>query len=221
LVSDKTRLVVIASPNNPCGTYLPREDLYRLHAGLPQASILLIDAAYADYVVAPDYDAGFDLARRFQNVMVTRTFSKLYGLAGLRIGWAYGSEGIISTLDRIRTPFNCNSAAMAAATAAVRDAAYATMVRDHNLYWLAKLTDGCSALGLAVVPSVANFILIRFPDGLHNAEHAHRYLLERGIIPRPLGVGGPDNSLRVTIGLASDNEAVLAALREFMRPAAA
>lgn len=215
-VDASTRLVILASPNNPCGTYLPRRELTRLHAGLREDILLLVDAAYADYVVAADYDCGFELARRHGNVLVTRTFSKLYGLAALRIGWAYGAPDLVATLNRIRTPFNCNAAAMAAATAGLRDRAHTARVREHNLLWLERMTQRCQAMGLSVVPSVANFILVNFPEGALCATHAYRYLLSRGVIPRPIGTDQLDNCLRITIGLDHENEAALAALGEFM-----
>ena len=216
-VTPRTRLVVIASPSNPCGTYLPRAELQRLHASLREDVLLLIDAAYADYVIAPDYDCGLDIARSAANVLVTRTFSKLYGLAGLRIGWAYGSERIITNINRIRTPFNTNGPALAAAAAAVRDQEHTARVRAHNLEWLRRVSEGLRELGLAVVPSVANFVLVRFGATPLDAAAAYTFLLDRGIIPRPLGDDGPENCLRITIGLAHENEALLAALREFMR----
>lgn len=215
-VTPRTRLVILASPNNPCGTYLPREQLHRLHAGLPEHVILAIDAAYGDYVVARDYDCGFELVRKTSNVFVTHTFSKLYGLAGLRVGWGYGPTEIVETLNRIRTPFNVSAPAMAAAAAAVLDHRHVAKVREHNNRWLARLTHECHALGLEVVPSVTNFFLIRFPDGKHSAARAAEHLRVNGIIPRPVNAGGPERSLRLTIGLDSDNEAVIAALRSFM-----
>lgn len=220
-VTPRTRLVVLASPNNPCGTYLPRAQLERLHAALSPDVLLLLDNAYADYVTAADYGCGLELARRADNVFATRTFSKLYGLAGLRIGWGYGAAPMIASINRIRTPFNTNAPALAAATAAVRDREYARHVRDHNSEWLRRMTTGLVALGLEVVPSVANFLLVRFPAAPRDAVAAHRYLLEQGIIPRPLGTDGPDNCLRITIGLAQENEAVLAALAAFMAPGGA
>ena len=215
-VTARTRIVVIASPSNPCGTYLPRAELRRLHAALPDDVLLLIDAAYGDYVTAPDYDCGLEIARTAGNVFVTRTFSKLYGLAALRIGWAYGPERVIANINRIRTPFNTNSPALAAATAAVRDRDHTARVREHNRDWLGRVSHGLRELGLTVVPSVANFVLVRFGAAPLDAASAHAWLLGRGIIPRPLGDDGPENCLRITIGLAHENEAVLAALREFM-----
>lgn len=215
-VTTRTRLVVLASPNNPCGTYLPREQLQRLHAALPGNVMLVVDAAYGDYVVADDYDSGLGLARASANLFVTHTFSKMYGLAGLRVGWGYGPREVIDTLNRIRTPFNVNAAALAAATAAVLDREHTAKVRGHNNRWLARMMDECRALGLDVVTSVTNFILIRFPEGKHSAARAAEHLRASGIIPRPVNAGGPDRSLRITIGLDSDNEAVIAALRRFM-----
>jgi histidinol-phosphate aminotransferase len=190
--------------------------LHRLHRGLRSDILLLIDAAYADYVDAPDYDCGFELVRAAENVVVTRTFSKLYGLAGLRIGWGYGPQAVIDSLQRIRTPFNTNAAALAAAAAAIRDRAHARLVQDHNTRWLKRLTAGCEALGLSVTPSSANFILIFFKPAPQDAQRAKTFLTGRGIIPRDLGAGAPDNTLRVTIGLDHENEALLTALRVFM-----
>ncbi len=187
-----------------------------LHAGLPADTLLVVDAAYADYVTAPDYDSGIEIARHANNVVVTHTFSKLYGLAGLRIGWGYGPREVIDTLNRIRTPFNTNAPALAAAEAALRDREYSAQVREHTQLWRERLTQECVTLGLTVVPSVTNFILILFPGGEQDAARAAAHLKARGIIPRPMGTGGPDGALRITIGLESDNEAVIVALRELM-----
>jgi histidinol-phosphate aminotransferase len=215
-VTARTRLVLIASPNNPCGTYLPRAELHRLHGALPGNAILVVDAAYGDYVVAEDYDCGLELARRADNVFVTHTFSKLYGLAGLRVGWGYGPREVIDTLNRVRTPFNVNAAALSAAAAAVLDRQHTASVREHNNRWLARLLKEYRSLGLDAVPSVTNFILIRFPEGRHSAANAAEHLRASGIIPRPVNAGGPERSLRITIGLDSDNETVIATLRRFM-----
>jgi histidinol-phosphate aminotransferase len=215
-VTSRTRMVVLANPNNPCGTYLPTAELGQLHAALPSEVMLVLDAAYAEYVLAPDYDSGISLARDAQNVVVTHTFSKLYGLAGLRIGWGYGPPAVMDILNRIRTPFNANAAALAAAEAAVLDREHFAFVREHVRAWRARLIQECTALGITVLPSVTNFILLILPEGPKNAIAAAAHLTARGIIPRPLGTGGPPNALRITIGLESDNLAVIAALREFM-----
>ncbi len=215
-VNDRTRLVIVANPNNPCGSYLPAADLERLHAGLPDDVLLIIDAAYSEYVTAPDYESGIALAHQADNIVVTHTFSKLYGLAGLRIGWGYGPASIMETLNRIRTPFNANAAALAAAEAALSDREHIVRVREHTRRWRTRLSQACAEMGLEVVPSVTNFILIMLPPGSRNAAAATAHLHSRGIIPRPLGAGGPENALRITIGLESDNLAVIAALHDFM-----
>ena len=215
-VSQRTRLVVIASPNNPCGTYLPQSELLRLHAALPEKVLLLVDAAYADYVTAADYDCGLTIARGAGNVFVTRTFSKLYGLAALRIGWAYGSQRIVANINRIRTPFNTNGPALAAATAAVRDTDHTARVRAHNTEWLRRISDALRDIGLTVVPSVANFVLVRFKSPPADAAAANAHLLSQGIIARAPGTDGPENCLRITIGLPHENEALLRALAQFV-----
>lgn len=216
-VTGLTRLVVLASPNNPCGVHLSGQELERLHAGLPRETLLLCDAAYADFVTDDGYDCGFRLARMFENFMVTRTFSKLYGLAGLRIGWGYAPAAILEPIERIRTPFNTNVAALAAATAAVRDVDYAAYVRRENARWRELMTEGYRRLGLHVVPSSANFLLVRFPGGSAQAMAAFDHFKSRGIIVRPTGSDALDDHLRITIGTAVENEAVLAALSDFMK----
>jgi len=215
-VTPTTRVVVLATPNNPPGTYLPAQELRRLHAGLPSDVLLVVDSAYAEFVTAVDYDPGTVLAESANNVIMTRTFSKLYGLAALRIGWAYGSQSIIDVLQRIRTPFNTNAPALAAAAAAMLDRGYAERVRDHNSQWLESMFRELTRLGLEPIPSVTNFLFVRFPDPAHGAEAAWNFLRLRGIIPRPMGAGGPQTHLRITIGLPEENLAVLDALSDFM-----
>ncbi len=216
-VTKRTRLLALASPNNPCGTHVTRAELARLHAGLPRETLMLCDAAYADFVTDDDYDCGWALAARSENVMVTRTFSKLYGLAALRIGWAYAAPAILGPIERIRTPFNANAPAMAAATAAVRDVDYAALVRRDNALWRERMTDGYRQLRLEVVPSSANFLLVRFPGGASRASAAFDYLKSRGIIVRPTGSDALSDHLRVTIGTPAENNAVLAVLSEFIK----
>lgn len=213
----RTRLVVIASPNNPCGTYLSRRELERLHAGLGSDTLLLCDAAYADFVTEDDYSCGFELAREDGTVMVTRTFSKLHGLAGLRIGWGYASREIISAIERIRTPFNTNVAAASAAAAAVRDREYTEFVRAENARCRAYLRDGCRRLGLDVIPSSANFLLLRFPGGAGQAVAACAHLESRGILVRPTGTDALADHLRITVGTLPQMDAVLVALAELMQ----
>jgi len=216
-VSDKTRLIPIANPNNPTGTYLPGSELQRLHASLPDHILLLIDSAYAEYVTAEDYDSGIGLVGSADNVVMTRTFSKIYGLSGLRIGWAYCPGDVIDMLQRIRTPFNTNRAALAAALAALQDEDYTANVRAHNAAWITRMSEELNSIGIQVVPSVANFILMIFPDPERSADAAAKYLQSQDIIPRPVNAGGPANCLRITIGLDEHNKAVLKALSEFMK----
>jgi len=217
-VTDRTRLLPLANPNNPTGTYLNADEVRRLHSGLPGNVVLLLDSAYAEFVMADDYDAGADLVLSNSNVVMTRTFSKIFGLAALRIGWSYMPDEILDAIQRIRTPFNANGPAMAAATAAVRDKAYTDSVRRHNANALAKISGRLSALGLQVVPSVTNFYLIRFPDGCGtSALDASRNLEAAGIIPRPAG-GDHEAELRITVGSDEDNAAVLRAFESLMKP---
>ena len=216
-ITDKTRIVVFASPNNPVGLYVSKKEMARLIAQVPKNILVIIDSAYGDYVEAEDYDAGTDFVTENENVVMTRTFSKMYGLAGLRIGWMYGPKTLVGNIQKIRTPFNANSAAMAAATAAVLDGEYTKYVRDYNNKWLKYLIAEIEKLGLIVPHSVANFYLILFPEnGNIDATKAETFLLSKGIIPRTTAAGGPQNALRITVGLESENIAVLNALKELM-----
>ena len=160
----RTRIVFLANPNNPTGTYLPFSEIKRLHAAIPSDVLLILDAAYAEYVQRNDYASGIELVSQSQNVVMTRTFSKIYGLANLRLGWAYGPSEVVAMLNRIRGPFNVNGAAMAAGVAALADDAHVASAVAHNDRWLPWLSKAVEALGLEVVPSVGNFILIRFPE---------------------------------------------------------
>ncbi len=217
-VTDKTRLLPLANPNNPTGTYISADEVRRLHDGLPGNIILLLDGAYAEFVMAADYDTGADLVLTNNNVVMTRTFSKIFGLSALRIGWAYMPAAMLDAVQRIRTPFNANGPAMAAATAAVKDTAYIDIIRQHNARSLEIINKRLSALGLRVVPSVTNFYLIRFPENCGTtATEADRHLQTAGIIPRPLG-GDNDAELRITVGTNEENEAVLRTFESLMKP---
>jgi histidinol-phosphate aminotransferase len=217
-VTKRTRIVYLANPNNPTGTYLPEDEIRRLHAGLPKTTLLVLDAAYAEYVRANDYAAGIQLVDEAENVVMTRTFSKVYGLASLRIGWLYGPPPVVDVLNRIRGPFNMSGPAIAAGAAAVTDRAHIGAAVAHNAAWLERLTDGVRALGLEVTPSVANFVLIHFPDEPgRRASDADAYLTARGLVLRAVGAYGLPNALRLTVGSEEANQAVLAALGEFMR----
>jgi histidinol-phosphate aminotransferase len=216
-VTPKTKIVFLANPNNPTGTYIPFEEVRRLHAGLPSNVLLVLDAAYAEYVRRNDYSEGLELALTAPNVVMCRTFSKIYGLAALRIGWLVGPAHVVDALNRIRGPFNVNSAAIAAGAAAMRDDAHIAAALAHNDEWLPRLTMELTAIGLEVTPSVGNFILIHFPTTPgKTAKEADAFLGKRGLILRAVGAYGLPNALRMTIGSAEANELVIAALKEFM-----
>ncbi len=216
-VSDKTKVVFLANPNNPTGTYLPFDEVRRLHAGLPGDVVLVLDAAYGEYVRRNDYEAGIELAATADNVIMTRTFSKIYGLAGLRIGWGYGSAAIIDALNRIRGPFNVSAPAIAAGVAAIEDRAYTEAAAAHNTHWLEWLSDALTAIGLTVTPSVGNFLLVHFPesDGRRAAD-ADDYLLSQGIVLRRMESYGLPNALRLTVGAEAANHATVEALSAFL-----
>jgi histidinol-phosphate aminotransferase len=217
VVSERTKVVFLANPNNPTGTYLPFSEIRRLHAGLPATALLVLDAAYAEYVRRNDYESGIELAGSADNVVMTRTFSKIHGLAGLRLGWCYGPAHVIDALNRIRGPFNVSSPAIAAGVAALADRAHQERAVAHNDFWLPKLTAAIEKLGLRVTPSVGNFLLIHFPDERgRTAADADAFLSSRGVVLRRVAAYGLPNALRKTIGDDEANQATIAALGEFM-----
>ena len=217
-VTPRTRIVFIANPNNPTGTYLPFEEVRRLHRGLAPDTLLVIDAAYAEFVRRNDYEAGVELVAGASNVVMTRTFSKVHGLGGARIGWIYAPSHVIAAMERVRDPFNVNAVAIEAGIAAIRDRAHVERCVTHNSHWLAWLTTELTALGLRVTPSVGNFILIHFPDEpRHSAALADDYLSARGYILRRVAAYGFPNALRMTIGSEEANRGVVAALTEFLK----
>jgi histidinol-phosphate aminotransferase len=216
-VSERTKIVFLANPNNPTGTYVPFDAVKRLHRGLPPHVLLVLDAAYAEYVRRNDYEAGIELVATSENVVMCRTFSKIYGLAALRLGWLYGPAHVVDALNRIRGPFNVNSAAMAAGIAAINDTAHMEAARTHNEKWLAWLTSEIRKVGLEVTPSIANFVLIHFPQSKgRTAAEADAFLTRRGLILRRVGAYKLPNALRMTVGSDEANRLVVAALREFM-----
>ena len=217
-VTGRTRMVFLANPANPTGTYIPFDEVRRLHAGLPRNVLLLLDAAYAEYVRRNDYEAGVELVAGAENVVMTRTFSKAYGLGGARIGWMYAPAHIIDAVGRVRDAFNVTATAAAAGTAAMRDPGHIERSIAHNDTWLAWLSEKMTALGLRVTPSVTNFILIHFPDdGRHSASAADDYLSARGYILRRVAGYGFPNALRMTVGTEEANRGVVAALSEFLK----
>ena len=216
-VTDRTRIVFIANPNNPTGTYLGAQDLARLHAGLPPSVLLAIDAAYAEFVNRNDYEPGIALVNRADNAVMLRTFSKIYALAAVRLGWAYCPPAIADLLNRVRGPFNVSAPAQAAGIAAVEDIEAFNRARAHNERWLPWFSDRLQALGLVLTPSVANFVLARFPDDpRRNADAAFAFLQSRGILTRRMGGYGLPQHLRITIGTGPEMETVAATIAEFM-----
>ena len=216
-LTPRTRLVYLANPNNPTGTYLGHDEVRRLHAGISPDTLLVIDAAYAEYVRRNDYDAGIELATKHANVVMTRTFSKVYGLAGLRIGWALCPPAVADVLNRIRMPFNVSVAAQAAGAAALGDHDHVERSVAHNEHWRAWLVGEIRAAGLEVDDSVCNFVLIRFANTPgRTSEDADRFLCARGLILRGMAGYGLPDCLRLTVGPAEANRKVAAALHEFM-----
>ncbi len=215
-VSDRTKLVFIANPNNPTGTYLPLDELKRLRDGLPDKVGLVLDGAYAEYVQRHDYEAGLEMVATMPNTIMTRTFSKIHGLAALRLGWAFAPANVIDVLNRIRGPFNVSGPAIMAGAAAIRDNAHVSKSVTHNEKWLSWLSKEISEIGFDVTPSVANFILVHFQkDGPLTAAAADEFLLSEGIIVRRMESYGLPQALRITIGLEADNKAVVSALKRF------
>jgi histidinol-phosphate aminotransferase len=212
-VSRRTKVVFLANPNNPTGTYLPFDEVRRLHAGLPADTLLVLDAAYAEYVRHNDYEAGVELVSTFRNVVMLRTFSKVYGLAGLRIGWAYCPPEIADALNRIRGAFNVNAPAIAAAQAALADAAHVERAVAHNDRWLPRLRAEIAKLGYSTTPSVGNFLLLHFAKG--EAPEADAFLTARGLILRRMEAYDLPDALRLTIGSEEANHAFIAALGAF------
>ncbi|HLH12172.1 MAG TPA: histidinol-phosphate transaminase [Methylovirgula sp.] len=213
-ITPRTRIVFLANPNNPTGTYLDAAEIKRLAAALPRHVLLVIDAAYAEYVTEPDYTPAIELVSANENVVMTRTFSKIYGLAALRLGWLYGPAHICDAVDRLRGPFNVSRPALEVGIAALGDAAHLEMSIAHNKTWRAWLAREIAALGLGVTPSAANFLLIHFTDA-NEARAADLYLTERGLILRAVESYGLPHCLRLSVGTEEANRLVVAALAQF------
>ncbi len=219
-VTSRTKIVYLANPNNPTGTYLPFDEVKRLQAGLPAGVLLVLDAAYAEYVRRNDYASGLELVATCDNVVMTRTFSKIYGLANLRLGWMNGPAHVIDALNRIRGPFNVNGAALEAGVAAIADDAHLGKALAHNDRWLPWMIAELGRLGLDVTPSVGNFVLVHFPGtGGKTAPAADAWLTSKGLILRRMDAYGLPGALRLTIGDEAANKAVVAALAGFMTAA--
>ena len=214
-VTERTRVVFVANPNNPTGTFTPRREIARLHAGVPADCLLVVDQAYADYVPAQDDDGALALAQAAPNVLVTRTFSKIHGLAAERIGWGYGAADVISAMHKIRAPFNVTTAGQAAAVAALGADDFVAASVAHNATWRGWFAGEIAALGnagLRAVPSAANFVLVLF-EGRLSAEDAYHGLMERGYITRWLPNQGLRHALRITVGTEEETRGLADALR--------
>jgi histidinol-phosphate aminotransferase len=214
-VSDKTRAVILANPNNPTGSYLTRDDLSRLHAGLPKNVLLVIDAAYAEYVSRNDYESGIELVDKADNIVMTRTFSKIYGMGGMRLGWMYGPPAIVDAINRLRQPFNVNLPAQLAGIAALEDVAHTDASRTNNDIWLPWLAAELAKLGLEPLPSVANFITVGF-GSKERAQAANDWMMKDGLIPRMVAAYGMPEFLRITIGTETEVKLVQASLARFV-----
>lgn len=221
-VSAKTRIVFLANPNNPTGTWISKSEVRRLWQHLPSNVLLVLDTAYAEYIADKDYDGDLPLVEEAitagrENVAVLRTFSKIYGLAGLRLGWCYGPEGVADALNRVRGAFNVSSIAQAAGIAAVKDQAFVRKMREANARGLEYVKTALEAMGLAVLPSVGNFVLARFPGGEAETARVYDFLKNRGIILRPVGAYGLAEFLRITIGTEDENRALIEALQRYFK----
>ncbi|WP_341898348.1 histidinol-phosphate transaminase [Ferrovibrio terrae] len=216
-VTPKTKVVFLTNPNNPTGTYISAAELRRLREGLPAGVLLVVDAAYAEYVSRNDYSNGMELVAERDDTMVLRTFSKIYGLAALRLGWAYAPANVVAVLNRVRGPFNVNAAAQAAGAAALGDTEWLDKSRAHNDAELVRVRTALEKLGIKVVPSVANFLLMRFPGGAEQVKGADAALRKKGLILRGMGGYGLPDCLRLSIGTVEEDDMVIAALTAFMQ----
>ena len=212
--SPATRLVFIANPNNPTGSMVSAREMARFRAALPPEVLLVIDSAYAEYVTREDYEPGIQLVDATNNTVMTRTFSKVFGLGGMRIGWCYAPPAVVDVLNRVRGPFNVSVAAQAAAIAALAEPGWVEMSRAHNAEWRARLTDGLTAVGIRVWPSEGNFVLADF-ETEERANAADAALRGRGIIVRKVGGYGLPHCLRITVGTGEEIGLVIDGLTAF------
>ena len=213
-VSKKTKIVFLANPNNPTGTYLNKSEVLKLRKKLRSDILLVIDDAYFEYINDPDYASGIDLFSKSENVIITRTFSKIYGLAGLRIGWGYGPKKIIKKLYEIKPPFNVSRPALFAATQAVLDTKWLNKAIEHNNYWAEKIFNVIDEIGIATNRTNVNFFLLNFDFVNQTASKVFNKLANSGILVRQMDVYGIKNSLRVTIGNKKENEKLISKLRK-------
>ena len=216
-INTKTKLIFLANANNPTGTFISKEEVIRLHKSIPSNILLVYDAAYSEFIINNDYIDGSSLVDKHDNVIMLRTFSKLHGLASLRLGWGYCSEYILSNLMKVRGPFSVNTAAMLAGIAAIEDIQFQENSVAHNLKWMAWFEKELKLLKLNFQTSVTNFLLIKFPDEiLKSAQNAVKFLAERGILVRGMNAYGLPNYLRVSIGNEEENITFIKQLKSFL-----
>ena len=216
-VTEKTRIIFLANPNNPTGSFLSGDELIRLRKELPSNVLLVIDDAYQEYAESRGCPNGLDIGKEWDNVVVTRTMSKIYGLASLRVGWAYVSQEVADNLNRLRQPFNLGTMAQKAALAALGDQEFVLRNVKHNQEWQSYLVKELNYLGLNILPSAGNFITVRFPNNQkHTAAKAIAFLHDRKIIPRTTTDYGMPDFLRITVGLEEENMALVSALNAFL-----
>ena len=213
----KTKLCFVANPNNPTGSFVTGAELKRLRDGLPPHVLLVIDAAYAEYVSRNDYSAGVELVDAGANTVMLRTFSKMFAMGGMRLGWAYAPANVVDVLNRVRGPFNVGAQAQAAGVAALEDMAHQEASRAHNERMLAWFPAELAKLGLKTLPSVGNFVMVEFPKTGKTAAAANEFLMGRAIIPRAVANYGLPDFLRVTLGTEAEMREVVAALADFMK----
>ncbi len=217
-ISKKTKLIFLANPNNPTGTFISKKEVIRLHESIPKNILLVYDAAYSEFVVDNDYIDGSELVENYENVIMLRTFSKLHGLASLRLGWGYASENIIENLMKVRGPFSVNTAAILAGVAALEDLEFQKKSVQHNLKWMSWFEKELKSLNLDFKKSITNFLLIKFPnEDNYNAENAASFLASKGILVRGMKVYGLSNHLRVSIGTEKENIKFVNELKTFFK----
>ena len=211
-INKKTKMIFIAHPNNPTGYYLSKKDLKILITKVPKNIKIIIDTAYAEYMTDPDYSNGLDLAKRYKNLIITRTFSKIYGLASLRLGWCYAHKDIIELMNKIRGPFNVNHSAQVAGIAAIKDTKYEKKMVNHNKYWLNKMYLELLKLPIEPLNSRANFILIKVGE---DVDRLVQFLMSKSIIVRKMSEYKLNDYIRVSVGKADENKKFLRAISKF------
>ena len=216
-VSKKTKIVFLANPNNPTGTYLKKNELLKLRKKLRSNILLVVDDAYDEYMQKKDYTSGLRLFKKSRNVIILRTFSKIYGLASLRIGWGYGPKKIIDAMNIIKPPFNVNMAAQLAAVAALNDKSFINKSVKHNLIWANKIKKFLNKLNIITNEVTANFLLLNFSKCKYSANYIKKKLENNGIILRSMQTYKIKNALRLTIGSSAANNKLVSILNKIFR----